>query len=33
MKYGKDFLDDKPCITTLEVRKTIAETECIYAIM
>jgi predicted dehydrogenase len=37
MKSGKDFLSDKPGITTLEdlsaVRKTIAETKRIYAIM
>ena len=37
MKSGKDFLSDKPGITTLEqlaeVRKTIAETHRIYAIM
>jgi predicted dehydrogenase len=37
MKLGKDFLSDKPGITTLEqlaeVRKTIAETRRIYAIM
>jgi len=37
MKHGKDFLSDKPGITTLEqlaeVRKTIAETRRIYAIM
>jgi predicted dehydrogenase len=37
MKHGKDFLSDKPGITTLEqlaeVRKTIAETGKIYAIM
>ena len=37
MKHGKDFLSDKPGITTLEqlaeVRKTIAETKCIYGIM
>lgn len=37
MKQGKDFLSDKPGITTLEqlaeVRKTIAETGKIYAIM
>jgi predicted dehydrogenase len=37
MKAGKDFLSDKPGITTLEqlaaVRKTIAETNRIYAIM
>ena len=37
MKAGKDFLSDKPGITTLaqlaEVRKTIAETHRIYAIM
>lgn len=37
MKRGKDFLSDKPGITTLEqladVRKTIAETGRIYAIM
>jgi predicted dehydrogenase len=37
MKHGKDFLSDKPGITTLEqlaeVRKTIAETKRIYAIM
>jgi predicted dehydrogenase len=37
MKHGKDFLSDKPGITTLEqlaeVRKTIAETHRIYAIM
>jgi predicted dehydrogenase len=37
MKLGKDFLSDKPGITTLEqlaaVRKTIAETKRIYAIM
>jgi predicted dehydrogenase len=37
MKLGKDFLSDKPGITTLEqlaeVRKTIAETQRIYAIM
>jgi predicted dehydrogenase len=37
MKNGKDFLSDKPGLTTLgqlaEVRKTIAETKRIYAIM
>lgn len=37
MKLGKDFLSDKPGITTLEqlaeVRKTIAETHRIYGIM
>ena len=37
MKHGKDFLSDKPGITTLEqlaeVRRTIAETRRIYAIM
>jgi len=37
MKNGKDFLSDKPGITTLEdlaaVRKTIAETKRIYGIM
>ncbi len=37
MKHGKDFLSDKPGITTLEqlaeVRKTIKETGRIYAIM
>jgi len=37
MKHGKDFLADKPGITTLEqlaaVRKTIAETKKIYGIM
>ena len=37
MHHGKDFLSDKPGITTLEqlaeVRKTIAETKKIYAIM
>src|SRR5271167_2855398 len=37
MKHGKDFLSDKPGITTLEdlaaVRKTIAKTNKIYAIM
>src|SRR5437588_9312131 len=37
MKYGKDFLSDKPGATTLEdlaqIRKTIAETKKIYAIM
>jgi predicted dehydrogenase len=37
MKLGKDFLSDKPGITTLEqlaeVRQTIAETKRIYAIM
>jgi len=37
MKLGKDFLSDKPGITTLEqlaeVRKTIAETKRIYSIM
>jgi predicted dehydrogenase len=37
MNLGKDFLSDKPGITTLEqlaeVRKTIAETKRIYAIM
>jgi predicted dehydrogenase len=37
MKHGKDYLSDKPGITTLEqlaeVRKTIAETKRIYAIM
>jgi predicted dehydrogenase len=37
MKHGKDFLSDKPGITTLEqlaeVRKTIAATKRIYAIM
>ncbi|MGD0442738.1 MAG: Gfo/Idh/MocA family oxidoreductase [Edaphobacter sp.] len=37
MKQGKDFLSDKPGVTTLEdlaaIRKTIAETKKIYAIM
>src|SRR5580658_4558896 len=37
MKHGKDYLSDKPGITTLEqlaeVRKTIAETQRMYAIM
>jgi predicted dehydrogenase len=37
MKHGKDYLSDKPGITTLadlaEVRRTIAETKRIYAIM
>jgi len=37
MKHGKDFLSDKPGLTTLgqlaDVRKTIAETKKIYAIM
>src|SRR6201996_9275001 len=37
MKHGKDYLSDKPGITTLEqlaeVRKTIAETRRIYGIM
>ncbi|MHB1698982.1 MAG: Gfo/Idh/MocA family protein [Acidobacteriaceae bacterium] len=37
MQHGKDFLSDKPGITTLQqladVRKTIAETHRIYAIM
>ena len=37
MQHGKDYLSDKPGITTLEqlaeVRKTIAETHRIYAIM
>jgi predicted dehydrogenase len=37
MKHGKDFLSDKPGITTLEqladVRKTVAETKRIYGIM
>lgn len=37
MKHGKDVLSDKPGITTLEqlaeIRKTIAETKRIYAIM
>ena len=37
MQHGKDFLSDKPGITTLEqladVRKTIAETKRIYGIM
>lgn len=37
MKHGKDYLSDKPGITTLEqlteVRKTIASTKRIYAIM
>lgn len=37
MKHGKDYLSDKPGITTLEqlteVRKTITETKRIYAIM
>jgi predicted dehydrogenase len=37
MRHGKDFLADKPGITTLaqlaDVRKTIAETKRIYAIM
>ncbi len=37
MKHGKDFLSDKPGITTLdqlaEVRKTIAESKRIYGIM
>jgi predicted dehydrogenase len=37
MKKGKDFLSDKPGITTLEqlaaVRKTVAETKRIYGIM
>ena len=37
MRHGKDYLSDKPGVTTLEqlaeVRKTIAETRRIYAIM
>src|SRR5258705_5851357 len=37
MKHGKDFLSDKPGVTTLEdlaeIRKTIAETKKIHAIM
>jgi predicted dehydrogenase len=37
MKHGKDYLSDKPGITTLadlaEIRKTITETKRIYAIM
>ena len=37
MRHGKDFLSDKPGVTTLEqlaeVRKTIAETKRIYAIL
>ena len=37
MKHGKDFLSDKPGITTMEdlalVRKTIAETKRIYGIL
>lgn len=37
MKYGKDYLSDKPGITTLEqlaeIRKTITETKRIYGIM
>jgi predicted dehydrogenase len=37
MRHGKDFLSDKPGVTTLEqlaeVRKTIGETKRIYAIM
>jgi predicted dehydrogenase len=37
MKHGKDYLSDKPGLTTLEqlaeVRKTIADTKRIYAIM
>lgn len=37
MRHGKDYLSDKPGITTLEqlaaVRKTIAETKKIYAVM
>ncbi|HEY4378842.1 MAG TPA: Gfo/Idh/MocA family oxidoreductase [Acidobacteriaceae bacterium] len=37
MRHGKDFLSDKPAVTTLdqlaEVRKTIAETKRIFAIM
>ena len=37
MKHGKDYLSDKPGVTTLEqlaeVRKTIAETKRIFAIM
>jgi predicted dehydrogenase len=37
MRHGKDYLSDKPGVTTLEqlaeVRKTIAETKRIYAIM
>src|SRR6266702_2640032 len=37
MRHGKDYLSDKPGVTTLaqlaEVRKTIAETKKIYAIM
>ena len=37
MRHGKDFLSDKPGVTTLEqlagVRKTIAETKRIYGIM
>jgi predicted dehydrogenase len=37
MQHGKDFLTDKPGITTLEqlaaVRKTVAETKKIYAVM
>ena len=37
MRHGKDYLSDKPAVTTLaqlaEVRKTIAETKRIFAIM
>jgi predicted dehydrogenase len=37
MKHGKDYLSDKPGVTTLEqlaeVRKTVADTKRIYAIM
>src|ERR1700734_1582862 len=37
MRHGKDFLSDKPGVTTLEdlaaIRKTIAQTKKIYAIM
>ena len=37
MRHGKDYLSDKPGITTLEqlaeVRKTITETKRIFAIM
>lgn len=37
MKLGKDFLSDKPGVTTLdqlaELRKAIADTNRIYAIM
>ena len=37
MRHGKDFLSDKPAITTLEqlaeVRRTVQETGCIFGIM